>query len=145
MTQRRNRRTTESSWLESQDDQTNPGTGRWFAAWFAWQPWGSADASVEAAAYLDDLTQNRLELDAEWNLRLFRGMELEVGANIEHIHDQMSIPKRDATDDEILLERRALATDYRFDVRVGFSYTFGSIFSQVVNPRFGSGPGQILR
>jgi hypothetical protein len=100
---------------------------------------------VEAAAYLDDMTQNRLEFDAEWNLRLFRGMELEIGGNIERIHDQLSIPKRDATDEEILLERRALATDYRFDVRVGFSYTFGSIFSPVVNPRFGTGPGQILR
>ena len=109
------------------------------------QPWGSADAEVEAAAYLDDMTQNRLEFDAEWNLRLFRGMELEIGGNVERIHDQLSIPKRDATDEEILLERRALATDYRFDVRIGFSYTFGSIFSPVVNPRFGTGPGQILR
>ena len=109
------------------------------------QPWGSADASLEAASFLDDLSQNRLEFDMEWNLRLFRGMELEIGGSIERIHDQLSIPKRDATPDEILLERRALATDYRYDVRVGFSYTFGSIFSAVVNPRFGSGPGQILR
>lgn len=109
------------------------------------QPWGSANASAEAAAYLDDMQQNRLELDAEWNLRLFRGMELEVGGSVERIHDQLSIPRRDATPEEILLERRALATDYRYDVRVGFSYTFGSIFSPVVNPRFGTGPGRILR
>jgi hypothetical protein len=109
------------------------------------QPWGSANASLEAAAYLDDMQQNRIELDAEWNLRLFRGMELEFGGSIERIRDQLSIPKRDATPEEILLERRALATDYRYDVRIGFSYTFGSIFSPVVNPRFGSGPGSILR
>jgi hypothetical protein len=109
------------------------------------QPWGSADASLEAAAYLDDRQQNRLELDAEWNLRLFRGMELEFGGSVERVRDQLSIPKRDATPEEILLERRALATDYRYDMRVGFSYTFGSIFSAVVNPRFGSGPGDILR
>ena len=109
------------------------------------QPWGSAFASLEAASYLDDMSQNRLELDAEWNLRLFRGMELELGGSVERVHDQLSIPKRDATPEEILLERRALATDYRYDLRVGFSYTFGSIFSPVVNPRFGSGPGRILR
>ena len=109
------------------------------------QPWGSANASLEAAAFLDDVKQNRLELDAEWNLRLFRGMELEVGGSVERIHDQLSIPKRDATPEEILLERRALATDYRYDLRIGFSYTFGSIFSPVINPRFGSGPGDILR
>jgi hypothetical protein len=109
------------------------------------QPWGSAEAGLEAAAYLDDMSQNRLEFDAEWSLRLFRGTELEFGGSIERIHDQLAIPKRDATPAEILLERRALATDYRYDVRIGFSYTFGSIFSPVVNPRFGTGPGQILR
>jgi hypothetical protein len=109
------------------------------------QPWGSADATLEAAAYIDKPSQNRLELDMEWSLRLFRGMELEFGGSIERVHDQLSIPKRDATEDEILLELRALATDYRYDVRLGFSYTFGSIFSPVVNPRFGTGPGQILR
>jgi hypothetical protein len=109
------------------------------------QPWGSADASLEAASYLDDFKQNRLEFDAEWDVRLFRGLELEIGGSVERVHDQLSIPKRDATPEEILLERRALATDYRLDARIGLSYTFGSIFSTVVNPRFGSGPGQILR
>jgi hypothetical protein len=109
------------------------------------QPWGSAEAELEAAAFLDNASQNRLELDAEWSLRLFRGMELEFGGSVERIHDQLAIPKRDATPEEILLERRALATDYRYDVRIGFSYTFGSIFRPVVNPRFGTGPGQILR
>jgi hypothetical protein len=109
------------------------------------QPWGSANASLEAASYLDDMHQNRVECDAEWDLRLFEGVELEFGGRVERIHDQLSIPKRDATPEEILLQRRALATDYRYDFRVGFSYTFGSIFSPVVNPRFGSGPGDILR
>jgi hypothetical protein len=109
------------------------------------QPWGTAEAQLEAAAYLDDHTQNRLEFDAEWSVRLFRGMELEFGGSVESIRDQLAIPKRDATPDEILLELRELSTDYRFDFRVGFSYTFGSIFRAVVNPRFGTGPGQILR
>jgi hypothetical protein len=109
------------------------------------QPWGSANASLEAASYLDDMDQNRIEADAEWNVRLFQGLELELEASAERIRDQLSIPKRDATPEEILLQRRALATDYRYEFRLGFSYTFGSIFSAVVNPRFGSGPGDILR
>ena len=53
--------------------------------------------------------------------------------------------KRDATPEEILLERRALLTNYRYGAFVGISYTFGSIFNSVVNPRFGTGPGSILR
>jgi hypothetical protein len=109
------------------------------------QPWGSADASLEASSYLDDRSQNRLEFDTEWNLRIVRGLELEFGGSASLIHDQLSIPKRDATPEEILLQRRALGTDYRYQARIGLNYTFGSIFSSVVNPRFGTGPGHILR
>ena len=37
----------------------------------------------------------------------------------------------------ILLSRKQLATDYEYNLRVGVRYTFGSIYSNVVNPRFG--------
>ncbi len=109
------------------------------------QPWGSADATLEASNYLDDPTQNRVVFDGELNLRIARGLELEVGGSASLIHDQLSLVKRGATQEEILLRRRALQTDYRYDVRIGFNYTFGSIFNSVVNPRFGTGPGEILR
>jgi hypothetical protein len=108
------------------------------------QPWGSANATLLASSYLDDFSKNRLEFDMEWNMRVVRGLEFEIGASTSLIHDQLSIPKRDATDEEILLEQRALRTNYRYDLRAGFSYTFGSIFNSVVNPRFGSGVGSII-
>jgi hypothetical protein len=109
------------------------------------QPWGSADAELEAANFLDDFEKFRLEVDASVDLRLFRGLELELGGSASLIRDQISIVKRDATPEEILLQRRALLTDYRYSAFVGLSYTFGSIFNSVVNPRFGTGPGDILR
>lgn len=109
------------------------------------QPWGSADAGLEASSYLDKFSQNRLVFSTEWDVRLARGLELEIGGSGSLIHDQLSIPKRDATPEEILQDLRARATDFRYDFRIGFSYTFGSIFNSVVNPRFGTGPGQILR
>jgi len=34
-----------------------------------------------------------------------------------------------------------LATGYRYFATVGISYSFGSIFNNVVNPRFGSSGG----
>lgn len=109
------------------------------------QPWGSADAEVELSNYLDDFQQHRVDVDGGVDLRLLRGLELRVGANASLIRDQLAIVKRDATPEEILLQRRALQTDYRYGAYVGISYTFGSIFNSVVNPRFGTGPGQILR
>ncbi|HEX6631973.1 MAG TPA: hypothetical protein VF048_12820, partial [Gemmatimonadaceae bacterium] len=97
------------------------------------------------ASFLDDLTQNRVEFDANLGVRLVRGLSLRLGGYASLIRDQLSIVKRDATPEEILLQRRALATDYRYSAYVGLTYTFGSIFNSVVNPRFGSGPGNILR
>lgn len=36
---------------------------------------------------------------------------------------------------EILLGLRERGTDYEYDLEVGFSYSFGSVFQNVVNPR----------
>ena len=35
------------------------------------------------------------------------------------------------------LRRKAQATSYNYSISVGLRYTFGSIYSNVVNPRFG--------
>jgi len=39
--------------------------------------------------------------------------------------------------DELLLKRKELATEYAYSISMGLNYTFGSVFSNVVNPRFG--------
>ena len=78
-------------------------------------------------------------------VRIVRGLSFEIGGGASLIRDQLAIPARGATPEEILLELRDLLTDYRYDARIGLSYSFGSIFSSVVNPRFGTGPGAILR
>lgn len=109
------------------------------------QPWGSGSASLESAGFLDDFTQYRVEFDGEIEIRVFRGLSLELGGSAALIRDQLALVKRAATPEDILLRLRELRTDYQYDMRVGFSYTFGSIFNSVVNPRFGGGAGEIFR
>ena len=109
------------------------------------QPWGSANVEVETASFLDELQKYRVEFDANLDFRVLRGLSLRVGGNASLIRDQLNIVKRDATPEEVLLQQRALQTDYRYSAYVGINYTFGSIFNSVVNPRVGGGPGQILR
>jgi hypothetical protein len=46
------------------------------------------------------------------------------------------LPRRDASLEDVLLQRRRLATSYRGSGSVGLSYSFGSMFTNVVNPRF---------
>jgi hypothetical protein len=53
------------------------------------------------------------------------------------VRDQISLPALEATSEEVLVNQRQLATSYRYFYFFGVSYTFGSIFSPIVNPRFG--------
>lgn len=101
------------------------------------EPWGNASTSLEGSHYFHDFAKNRLELDGHLSLRLVRGLSLNVFGKYSRIHDQLSLPKGEATLDEILLRIKELETNYDYSISVGFSYTFGSIYSNVVNPRFG--------
>ena len=100
------------------------------------QPWGNASASIRGSHVLHDLAVNRLEVNASLSLRLFKGLSFWVSGGYAAIHDQISLPKAGATFDQILLVRKDQATTYSYGFNVGLSFTFGSMFSNVVNPRF---------
>ncbi len=102
------------------------------------QPWGSVRTSFEGSNYFHAFKKNRLELFGELSLRLFKGVSLQVVGEISRIRDQLSLPKGGASPEEILLQRRQLATQYSYFASIGLSYTFGSIYNNVVNPRFGN-------
>ncbi len=103
------------------------------------EKWGSISSTLEGSHYFNDFSKNRLRLHCEINLRLFEGFSLNVHGNISKIHDQLSLPKEGATEEEVLLHQRQLATQYDYFMSIGLRYTFGSIYSNVVNPRFGGG------
>jgi hypothetical protein len=100
------------------------------------QPWGAANASVSGSEYLSDPTKMSLGLAGNLDFRIFRGLSLGVHASVSFIHDQLYLPAAGATADEVLLNLRQLATSYSYWSAIGFSYTFGSIYNNVVNPRF---------
>lgn len=105
------------------------------------QPWGSVSISLEGRALLDDPKKNRLNLNPEFDIRLFRGLSLNLFGYVSLLRDQLYLAKGGATDEEVLLRRRQLSTSYQYFVGAGLSYTFGSIYNNVVNPRFGSASG----
>ena len=99
------------------------------------QPWGSATLELSGSHFLDDFEQNNLSSYLNLNVRLLRGLSLDVNGNYERVRDQIYIPLGDATDEEVLLQRRALETGYRYRTSIGLRYTFGSIYNNIVNPR----------
>ncbi|MBN1273368.1 MAG: hypothetical protein JXB26_13960 [Candidatus Aminicenantes bacterium] len=103
------------------------------------EPWGTISTSLEGTHYFYDFSKNRLVLSGEVSINIVKGLSLELWGSYSRIHDQLSLPKAGASYEEILLMRKELATDYRYYASIGLSYTFGSIYSNVVNPRFGNG------
>lgn len=102
------------------------------------QTWGSLSADFDWSQYMHDSSMKRRSLSVEADVRLFKGFALTINGRTSSIHDQLYLPKGDATDEEVLARQRQLATSYRRSLRVGVSYTFGSIFSNVVNTRLGN-------
>lgn len=103
------------------------------------EPWGTISSSLEGTHYFFDFSKNRLVLSSEVSVNIAKGLSLNVLGSYSRIQDQLSLPKAGASYEEILLMRKELATDFRYYVSIGLSYTFGSIYSNVVNPRFGNG------
>jgi hypothetical protein len=99
--------------------------------------WGTLEARLEWSQYLHDLDLSRLEAQGEISWRVARGLSITAEMNASRIRDQLSLPRRGATQEEILLELRELQSGYEYAFEFGLTYTFGSIFSAVVNPRFG--------
>jgi hypothetical protein len=100
------------------------------------QPWGSLEVGIEWSQYLHDLTKYQLELEGEISLRVVRGLSIDLEGSASRVRDQLSLPRRGATPEEILLQLRELQSGYEVSFSVGVSYSFGSIFNNVVNPRF---------
>ncbi len=102
------------------------------------QPWGSTEFTVAGSQYLHDLSKTELNVSANLQLRLFEGLSLRVQGSYTSVHDQIFLPKTGLSNSDVLLQLQQLATSYSYNFSVGLTYTFGSIYNNVVNPRFGN-------
>ena len=105
------------------------------------QKWGSANVSLDYSNYLHDWSKNNLSMSAYLDFRIAKGLSVNFGGGASLIHDQLGLVKGGATTEEVLLRRKELATQFQYFTSFGFSYTFGSIYNNVVNPRFGNSGG----
>ena len=101
------------------------------------EPWGSMDFNFDFNQFLHDLSKYRLEAGAELSWRITRGLSFDVEGSASRVRDQLSLPRRDATQEEVLLRLRELQSAYEIRFDIGFTYSFGALYNNVVNPRFG--------
>ena len=99
------------------------------------QPWGSVLLGLEGAHFFHDLSKNRLEFDGDISFRVFKGLAVNMSSNLELVRNQLALRKGEASIEDILLQQTQLATNYEAYVGLGLSYTFGSLYNNIVNTR----------
>jgi hypothetical protein len=108
------------------------------AAYQVQKKWGRINISVSGSNYLDDFSKNRLNLYGYTQVRIIKGLSLSVNGGVGYINDQLNLAKGELTEAEILLRLKEQSTSFNVHGGVSIIYTFGSIYNNVVNPRFGN-------
>jgi hypothetical protein len=102
------------------------------------QKWGSVDVTARGSQFLHDLERTELSIGGSVRLQLVKGLSLTLDGRYSRVRDQLYLPGAQLSNEEILVRQRALATGYQYFTFVGVSYTFGSIYNTIVNPRLDS-------
>ncbi len=100
------------------------------------QPWGEVSVGLKGSHYFHDFSKNRLTLESDLAIRITKNLSIFCEIESQLVHDQLYLAKGNASLEDVLLERKKLATTYELSGQLGFRFTFGSIYNNVVNERF---------
>jgi len=100
------------------------------------QEWGNLNGEVSFDQYLHDTTLNALNFNLGANIRVFKGFNFNVGGSYSITRNQINLSSNGASLEDLLLRQKQLESGYNYFFHVGISYSFGSIYNTIVNPRF---------
>mgnify|MGYP000051511392 CR=1 FL=1 len=103
------------------------------------QKWGSIAIGINGSNYFHDLSKNSAGCFTSLNWRITEGLTINGFFTVDFQQDQLNLPKGDLSEEEILLQISEQKSSFNFYTFFGISYTFGSIYNNVVNPRFEGG------
>lgn len=103
------------------------------------EPWGNTSITLSGANFFQDMKKYELEIFGNISWKIVKGLSFNVYGGYRKIRNQISLPRGSASLEEVLLQRRQLETGYSYWGGLGISYSFGSIYNNIVNPRFGGG------
>lgn len=98
--------------------------------------WGSIDASLMGSNYLNDFSLYYLSAFIGTEIRIVKGLSFDLYSGIDIPRNQIGLRKEATTAEDVLTRQHEMLTNYNLFANVGLSYTFGSIYNNVVNPRF---------
>lgn len=102
------------------------------------QTWGNIEFNLDCGNYLHDFNKYAIEFDGGMSIKILKGLSMDFNGGYSKIQNQIALPRVGASLEEVLLQRKELQTQYSYWGSLGLSYSFGSIYNNVVNSRFGS-------
>lgn len=100
------------------------------------EDWGNISMGIQGSNYFHDTDYNRLTLSTDTRLRVFKGFFVKMLGGISIIHDQINLPASGIEYEQLLLQQKEILSSYYYWLQLGVSFTFGDIYSSIVNPRF---------
>lgn len=101
--------------------------------------WGNVSTTITGSDYLNHTKAYRLDLVNQANFRVAKGLFFNVTGNVSLINNQLSLSSVSLTPEQIILKQRETLSNYSYSLQVGIRYTFGSIYNNIVNPRYEGG------
>jgi len=98
--------------------------------------WGNVSGGIAYRSYLHNTSLNGFRANISTSLRLIKGLSINLNGSYGLSHDQINLKAQGATLEELLLQQQQLKSGYNYYGSIGLSYTFGSIYNTIVNPRF---------
>lgn len=98
--------------------------------------WGSVNMGIFYSNFMEDFSKNSLTFNGAVSWKIVKGLNFAIWGNYGLIHDQIALRKGNATRDELLVKNKELKSNYNYSLGVAFTYRFGSILNNIINPVF---------
>lgn len=99
------------------------------------QKWGSLSCGAYYRNYFKDASFYSAGAEIYFDVRITGGLSLYIAGTGNIIHDQVYLKKGMATEQEILIRRRQLASSFDYETSFGINLRFGSKINNFINQR----------
>jgi hypothetical protein len=100
------------------------------------EKWGSISCDIGTFQYFSKEHFYRINISPNVSWNVVKGLNWSLGGNFSIVNDQYYLKKDDASSAAILLGQTQLKSSFSYYIYTGISYSFGSIYNNVVNVRF---------
>lgn len=100
------------------------------------QKWGSIDMGLTAKDLFLSGDKYDISLFMNIDIRIIKGLNIFGWGSFNLNRSQIELPASGSNYEEVLLRQKQLASSYNYYTSIGLSYTFGSLYNNIVNTRF---------